>query len=107
MSFIFENMILYNVTIGIDKEIEQEWMAWVKNTHIPTVMKVGVFVDYKFYKVLTHDDEGSTSYCIQYFTPTINQFQQYLDGYAKSLIEEHHLKFKDRHVVFQTLLEEV
>ena len=107
MSFIFENMILYNVTIGIDKEIEQEWMAWVKNTHIPTVMKVGVFVDYKFYKVLTLDDEGSSSYCIQYFTPTINQFQQYLDGYAKSLIEEHHLKFKDRHVVFQTLLEEV
>jgi hypothetical protein len=99
-------MILYNVTIGIDKEIEKEWLAWVKEKHIPSVMNVGVFVDYKFYKVLTHDDEGSSSYCIQYFTPTIDQFQQYLDGYAKSLIEEHHLKFKDRHVIFQTLLEE-
>lgn len=100
-------MLLYNVTVGIDKETEQEWISWVKTTHIPSVMKVGVFVDYKFYKVLTHDDEGSSSYCIQYFTPSINQFQQYLDGFAKSLIDEHHLKFKDRHVVFQTLLEEV
>ena len=100
-------MLLYNVTVGIDKETEQEWISWVKTTHIPSVMKVGVFVDYKFYKVLTHDDEGSSSYCIQYFTPSINQFQQYLDGFAKSLIDEHHLKFKDRHVIFQTLLEEV
>lgn len=100
-------MLLYNVTVGIDKEIEQEWISWVKTIHIPDVMKVGVFVDYKFYKVLTHDDGGSSSYCIQYFTPTIDQFQQYLDGFAKSLIEEHHLKFKDRHVIFQTLLEEV
>jgi len=100
-------MILYNVTIGIDKEIENEWLAWMRATHIPAVMSTGIFVEFKFYKVLTHEDDASTSYCVQYFTPTINEFNEYLNVYAPKLVEEHHQKFKDRHVAFRSLLEEV
>lgn len=100
-------MILYNVTIGVDKEIEQEWLVWIRGVHIPAVMRAGNFSDFRFYKVLTHDDDASVSYCIQYFVPTIQQFQSFLDSTGKVLMEEHHQKFKDRHVVFQTLLEEV
>ena len=100
-------MILYNVTIGIDKEIEQDWLQWIRTIHIPAVVEAGKFVDYRFYKMLTHDDETTSSYCIQYFVPTIQQFQSFLDTAGKTLMEEHHQKFKDRHVVFQSLLEEV
>ena len=100
-------MILYNVTFGIDKEIEQEWVTWMKDKHIPSVLNTGTFVGYKFYKVLTHEDEGSSSYCIQYFTPSIIQFNQYLETFAPQLIEEHRQRFKDQHVAFNTLLEEV
>ena len=28
-------MILYNVTVNIDKDVEQDWINWMKNTHIP------------------------------------------------------------------------
>jgi len=100
-------MILYNVTIGIDKECENEWVTWMKSTHIPEVMNTGIFSGYKFYKVLTHEEDSSSSYCIQYFTPSINEFNNYLQHYAPKLIEEHRLKFKDRHMAFRTLLEEV
>ncbi len=100
-------MILYNVTFGIDKEIEKEWVAWIKETHIPDVLKTEIFVGFKFYKVLSHEDEVSSSYCIQYFTPSIVLFNQYLEAFAPKLIEEHRQRFKDRHVAFNTLLEEV
>lgn len=100
-------MLLYNETIGIDKEIEQDWLIWIRETYIPDMMGTGVFVDSKIYKVLTHEDEGSVSYCVQYFTPTIEQFQHYLDTFAPVLTEKHHQKFKDRHVAFRTLLEVV
>lgn len=100
-------MILYNVTFGIDKEIENEWVTWMKTTHIPAVMDTGIFVGHKFYKVLTHEEDASPSYCIQYFAPSINEFNEYLSLYAPTLIEEHRIKFKDRHVAFRTLLEEV
>lgn len=100
-------MILYNVTYGIDKEIELEWVTWMKESHIPNNLNTGLFVGHKFYKVLSHEDEVSSSYCIQYFIPTIVQFNQYLEDFAPRLIEELRQRFKDRHVAFNTLLEEV
>jgi Domain of unknown function (DUF4286) len=100
-------MILYNVTVGIDKGIETEWISWIKRHHIPAVLNTGLFTGHKFYKVLTHDDEGSASYCIQYFTPDLLKFNYYLEHHAHAIVEEHRLQFADRHVVFNTLLEEV
>ncbi len=100
-------MILYNVTIGIDKEIELEWVEWMKSVHIPAILETGIFSHHKFYKVLSHDDEGSVSYCIQYFTSDIEQFNLYLKEHAPNFVEEHRVKFKDKHVAFRTLLEEV
>lgn len=100
-------MILYNVTIGIDKDIEPEWVQWMKSKHIPDVLATGVFAGHRFYKVLSHDDEGSASYCVQYFAASIVEFNQFLQTAAPRLVEEHRERFKDRHVVFNTLLEEV
>jgi hypothetical protein len=100
-------MILYNVTIGIDKEIEREWVRWMKEKHIPDMLRTGVFSGHRFYKVLSHDDEASSSYCIQYFATSIIEFNHFLQTVAPQLVEEHRERFKDRHVVFNTLLEEV
>ncbi|MFM9839093.1 MAG: DUF4286 family protein [Cyclobacteriaceae bacterium] len=100
-------MFLYNVTVGIDKEIEQEWLVWVKEKYIPTVLVTGMFKESKIYRVTTHDDEHSVSYSIQFFATQIEHVVQYLDEQTNGIIEEHRLRFKDRHVVFNTLLEEV
>ncbi len=100
-------MLLYNVTVGIDKEIEKEWIAWIKQYYIPAVLETGFFTNSKLYRVTTHDDETSVSYSIQLFTDKIENVVQYLDQQTKGIIEAHRLKFKDRHVVFNTLLEEV
>ena len=100
-------MILYNVTVGIDKEIENEWVVWMKETHIPKVMNSKVFVSYKFYKVLTHDDENTVSFCVQYLTHTIEDFNRYLKDFAPAMVAEHQQKYPGKHVAFRTLLEEV
>lgn len=104
---LFLSMILYNVTIGIDREIEPEWIAWMKTEHIPEILNTGIFESHKFYKVLSHDDEHTVSYCVQYFTPSIEQFNMYLKDFALTFVEKHKAKFKDKHVAFRTLLEEV
>lgn len=100
-------MLLYNVTVGVDKEIEEEWLAWMKSKHIPDVLKTGMFVSSKLYKVLQDSDEGTVSYSVQYFAQSIEHVQQYLEVYAPVLIAEHREKFKDKHVAFRTLLQEV
>lgn len=100
-------MLLYNVTFGIDKQIEDEWIFWMKTNYIPALMETGLFTEYKMYKVLTHDDEGSVSYSVQCFSATIDQVLKYLNDFAPALVEAHRLRFKDKHVAFNTLLEEI
>lgn len=100
-------MFLYNVTVGIDKDVEREWVQWMRNEHIPKVMKTGMFVENKIYKVLHDQDEGTVSYSVQYFAETIEHVTLYFDKYAPSLVEEHRIRFRDKHVAFMTLLEEL
>lgn len=100
-------MLIYNVTTGIDRKIEQEWLIWMKEIHIPDVMATRMFVGYKMYKVLTTDDEDSVSYAVQYSAKSLNEVEIYLDKFAPPLREEVKKKFGDQQVSFRTLLQEV
>lgn len=100
-------MLLYNVTFGVDKQIEQEWLVWMRKNYIPAIMNTGLFVSNRIYKVLTHEEETSVSYSIQCFAPSIEHVLQYLNEFAPKLVEAHRIRFKDQHVAFNTLLEEV
>jgi hypothetical protein len=100
-------MLLFNETIGIDNDVEQEWLHWIREVHFPSVLQTGLFADIKIYKVLHDQNEGTTSYSIQYFAQSLDNVQQYLERHAPRLVEEHRRKFLNRHVAFRTLLEEM
>lgn len=101
-------MLLYNVTVGIDPDSEEEWLHYMRETHIKAVMDTGLFVEHKMYKVLQEAEEGAAiSYSIQYFARHIGDVQQYLEKFAPELVEEHRRLFQHRQVTFMTLLEEV
>ena len=100
-------MLLYNITVGIDTDIESEWLQWMKTVHVPAVMGTGMFVDSRLYKVLQDENEGTVSYSVQYFSESIDNVQQYLEVYGPKLIEQHRQRYLNKHVAFQTLLEEV
>ena len=99
-------MLLYNVTVGLDKDIEQEWVQWMKKKHIPDVINTGMFVSAKMYKVLHDQEDNSVSYSVQYFARSIENIQQYLDVFAHNLREEQKQRYPNN-VAFRTLLEEV
>jgi len=100
-------MLLYNVTFGIDKQIEKEWISWMKDTYVPAIMETSLFTKHTFYKVLTHDDETSVSYSLQCFADSIESVVKFLNDFSPALVEAHRLKFKDQHAAFNTLLEEI
>lgn len=99
-------MIIYNVTVGVDKSIEQEWVSWMKSVHIPNVMRTGMFVSQRMLKVLTHEDPHSASFAIQYSASSMELLQQYLDVHAPALRKEVQDKFGDKQVAYRTILEE-
>ena len=100
-------MILYNVTVAIDKRVEKEWVKWMKEIHIPEVMETNQFVENKFFKVLNTEDPESSSYSVQYFAESMNHLQMYLAAFAPELQQKVHLKFPNQFAAFRTLLESV
>lgn len=99
-------MLLYNVTVGIDKSAEHEWLQWMKTEHMLDVLNTGMFTQAKIYKVLHENDEGTVSYSVQYFAETLTHIEKYLDQFAPALREEANKRFEGRQVTFRTLLEE-
>ncbi len=100
-------MILYNVTVKIAAGVEAEWLQWMKEVHIPDVMKTGLFIDNQICKVLDDQFEDGTTYAIQYKSPDMETFQKYRKEFAPALQKEHQKKYEGQYVAFRTLLEMV
>jgi len=99
-------MIIYSVTVNIDQSIEQEWLQWMKESHIPKVMETGMFYEYKLFKLLVEEEQGTT-YSFQYSAKSIVETNKYLQEFAPKLQQEHAEKYKDQFVAFRSMLESV
>ena len=97
-------MILYNVTVNIDETIHEEWLAWMKEVHIPEVMETGCFSENKICRILA-EEEGGKSYSIQYLAPDMATYIQYQTEFAPALQEAHTKKYAGRFGAFRTILE--
>ena len=96
-------MYIYNVTVTIEKDIHDEWLKWMRGTHIPDVMRTGVFVENKICKLLT--EESEITYAIQYTFRTMDDLHIYQKEHAQKLQQEHKDKFKEKFAAFRTILE--
>lgn len=97
-------MILYNVTVKVDTEIQEEWLEWMQQKHIPAVMATGKFVEYKLCRIL-HEEPDGVTYAIQYFSPDMKTFHQYYAQDAPRLQKAHQDRFGNRFVAIRTLME--
>lgn len=97
-------MYIYNVTVNIADEVHQEWLKWMKDVHIPDVMKTGCFLDNQLCKLLYVEDEGHT-YSVQYKFLEMADIERYQKEFAPALQAEHSQKFKDKYAAFRTLLQ--
>jgi len=100
-------MILYNVTVKVDPEIEQDWLRWMKEEHIPELMKTGLFLEYRFLQVEDAEADSGNTYAIQYWLNNRDDFLRYQKDYAAALQATHRERYKDKYVAFRTLMKEV
>ncbi len=96
-------MIIYNVTVNVDKTINTEWLNWIKE-HIPQVLATGKFKEAKLTKVLV-DDEETDTYSIQYRAHSREALNAYYAEDAERLRQEGLQRFADKSLAFRTELE--
>lgn len=96
-------MILYNVTVSIDKSVHEEWLTWMRSIHIPDVMETGCFVESRISRV-HGEEEGGMTFAISYVAPSQESFDGYQNKYAAKLQDEHTAKFAGKFAAFRTML---
>lgn len=97
-------MIIYNVTVNVDKEVHEMWLAWMRNTHLPDVMATGHFIDARICRVLSEGDTGVT-YAVQYTCKDMAEYELYSALHADRLRAESEKYYGVKAVAFRTLLE--
>lgn len=101
-------MILYNVTVNIDSDVEQDWIQWMKEIHIPEVMQTGFFTENKMLKMLSEsEDETGGTYAIQYMADNLGRLEAYLETAAPKLQKQSIIRYGTKMAAFRSVLEEV
>jgi hypothetical protein len=96
-------MVLYNVTVSIDREIESNWLDWMRKTHIPQVMKTGCFLECRISRIQGEED-GGAAYSFLYLSPSQEKMDEYQEKYALSLQQDHAQHYGGKFAAFRTLL---
>ena len=101
-------MIIYNVTVSIHPEIENQALSWFKEVHIPEVMATGLFTDFNMFKVMESPVERThNSYAFQYHLESWKQFEEYSAKFAPGLKKKTEEKFGENVLAFRTFLEKI
>lgn len=98
-------MLIYSVTIMIEKDIEADWLRWMQEVHVPDVMRTGYFSESYLHQLLEPEPEpGTSTYNVQYTCIHENAYQQYLETDSPRLRKDIADRYGNRFVAFRTLL---
>jgi hypothetical protein len=99
-------MIIYNVTVKINKEVAEEWLQWMRNHHIPKVLASGAFIKSRISHLNLQESDGET-FAIQYDCFSHDVLNQYMIHHAPALQKEHIDRYQGQFVAFRTVLDVV
>jgi hypothetical protein len=100
-------MIVYNISVKIASAIESEWVQWQQREHIPEIIASGYFTEHKFYRLLEQDETDGIVYVVQFFSPSLENYNQYINTIAPLLRQKTFDKWGDQFIAFSTLMQVV
>lgn len=99
-------MIIYNVTTIIEEDIQDKYIQFMKNIHMPEVMATGKFMSCNLLKLTEPVNEGVT-YCAQYITDEQQKLEDYRKNFSPKLQEDFQKEFANKFVSFRSVLKEI
>jgi hypothetical protein len=98
-------MLFHNITYNIDESLAEDFLDFMRTTHIPNVMKTGFPKAFKILKLLTEIDNGGMTYSFQYTFDSIEGFEVFENDYFDELNEAVDKRYRGKYVFFPSLLQ--
>ena len=100
-------MFIYNVTIKVQNDIVERWLLWLKEEHIPEMIRTGCFTKAVILHLLESNDEEGETYAVQYHTNTQEDYQRYIETHSSTLRQKGLEKWGNKFISFRTIMEVV
>jgi len=97
-------MFLFNVTTHLEAEQEDEWLQWMQEVHIPTLLKGDYFTAATLTKIMVEEPMGGVTYSVQYSTDHKAVINGLYDRQTVALEAQMLKKFGAEVLVFKTPL---
>jgi hypothetical protein len=100
-------MFIYNVTTKVTWSIHEEWLAWMKETHVPEVIQTGCFTHATILRLLEIDEEEGPTYAFQYHAESKSLYNRYIEKFAPQFKQEIFTKWGSNFIAFRSLMQVV
>jgi hypothetical protein len=98
-------MLIYNVTVQVERSIADAWLNWLQEEHIPELMQTGCFIKYQVTRVINDDETDTVTYAIQYYVESEKELNVYLSEHASALRQRGFDKWGNHFIAFRTVME--
>jgi len=101
-------MVIYSVSVRIKKEVEEEWLQWMKENHIPAVLGTKYFANCEMFKVLIPEiEESVVMYKMKYYCDTFENYLDYQKNDAARLQADHNDKYQGKFTASREVMENI
>ncbi|OHT46649.1 DUF4286 family protein [Flavobacterium tructae] len=98
-------MIIYNVTTNIHESVQEQWLKWMQEKHIPEILATQKFSSARIVRVMIEEEMGGITYSVQYVTDSKETLERYYIEDEPAFHREALELFADKMLSFRTELE--
>jgi hypothetical protein len=100
-------MFIYNVTTKIEGGIAEDWLAWLKEEHIPDILQTGCFTHATILQLIENDNSDGPTYAVQYHAESKALYNRYIEIFATGLRQKVIEKWGNQFISFRTVMQVV
>ena len=98
-------MYIYNVTTKVHTSIQNEWLKWLQEEHIPEILETGCFTSTSILQLLEIDDSEGPTFAVQYSSESKGLYNLYTEKFAGNMRQKSFDKWGDKVIAFRSLMQ--
>ena len=98
-------MLIFNTTYKVSAKVNDNWINWTKESHIPFMLDSGSFSKAQISKIVGSEDEEGTSYSVQFHIDDMNSLMNWHKNNASAFQNSCSVAFGNEVSFFSTVLE--
>jgi len=98
-------MLIFNTTYKVSNKINENWLRWTKENHVPFMLQSGSFSNAQITKIVGSEDDEGISYSIQFHIADMNTLMVWHKDNASTFQKHCAAAFGNQVSFFSTVLE--